>query len=948
MAHSHPVTDMDVYFEIDAITRKIVAKSGKSALIQGDHNSERFSFRLPRIIDGHDMAQCNSVQVHYINVDSTTKEHNADVYEVEDMRVDAESEDFIILSWLISQNATKYDGSLSFLIKFKCVNDGKVDYVWNTSVYTGISISNGIDNGEAVETEYSDILSAWEARLDALEQAESVTSWNDLTDKPFGDDVIVVYGETVFTFSENDETTDLLYIPPIESDKEYIIVCDGKEYTVSVDIDDSMGIVYLGVDEEVPVYVEQFLDWDDSVNGWVCDGNRSNFRLRTWRVENPEYGDHTIGIYQLGGVKTLDEKYIPETIARVEDLGNGTNLIVRSHSKHLYSYSNVSNGGYTLDPNNSNVAAMEDYISIVPGKKYTVSRKPGEGKYFVLAWYDASKVFMAKKTVVEIDQNVGGSYTWTAPEGAYFLRISFPWPEESEAKLEEGSVATPWCHSLEDKARIGKNLIVRAQSVRGVSYSYSTNGEPVSNATDVASMITYIPIIPGKQYTVSRKAGEGDYFALAWYDANKAFIKKSNIATMGVGAAGQYVWTAPVDAYFLRVSFPWDEASEAKLEEGAYATPWCPSVIDEIEQAQLGNGENLIVRAQSISQYSYGATKDGNPAAYSSSVAAMTTYIATAPGKKYTFSRKAGGGNYLAFAWYDASKVFLGNHRITEIESNKEGQYTWTVPEDTYFFRVSFPYPAESKAKVEEGTVATPWCPSITDMNLYSRVRGKHIVYDGTSLTTSDNANGSYPKIIADVTEGTFTNFAKSGAILSSNAVLNSGRHSIVDTLPNLPKDADLYCFEGGFNDYDRNFTLGTYDPDDYTGEVDTSTACGALETIFRYALNNFTGKPVCFVIVHKACRADKVDGVKVPAAITKNNNGDTFKDYHDAFVGICKKYSIPYYDAFEESGLNCWNATQNALCMPDGLHPNETGYRKHYAPKILQMFERVMPIEKI
>ena len=170
MGHTHPVTDMDVYFEIDAVTRKIQAKSGKSALIQGDHNSEVFTFRLPRLIDGHDMSKCNSVQVHYINVDSTTKAQINGVYAVEDMRVDPEDENAVVLSWLISQNATKYAGILSFIVKFMCVDGGAVSYVWNTAIFTGISISNGIDNSGVIVEEYADVLAQWEVRLDTLEQ----------------------------------------------------------------------------------------------------------------------------------------------------------------------------------------------------------------------------------------------------------------------------------------------------------------------------------------------------------------------------------------------------------------------------------------------------------------------------------------------------------------------------------------------------------------------------------------------------------------------------------------------------------------------------------------------------------------------------------------------------------------------------------------------------------
>lgn len=171
MGHTHSVKDTDVYFEIDAITRKILAKSGKSALIQGDHNSERFTFRLPRWVEDHDMEQCNTVQVHFINIGSTAGEQSKDVYDVDDVQADPEDEDYISLTWLISNNATKYAGKMSFLIKFKCVTDGVVDYVWNTAIYEGISVSAGMDNGEAIATEYSDILAEWEQRINDFEES---------------------------------------------------------------------------------------------------------------------------------------------------------------------------------------------------------------------------------------------------------------------------------------------------------------------------------------------------------------------------------------------------------------------------------------------------------------------------------------------------------------------------------------------------------------------------------------------------------------------------------------------------------------------------------------------------------------------------------------------------------------------------------------------------------
>lgn len=172
MALIHQVYDTDAHFKIDPVTRAIKNEStGKNVLIQYDHNSERFTFDLPKLIDGHDMSKSTSVEIHYINIDSADKtKSNADVYPVDDLQISPEDANVVICSWLISQNATQYAGSLNFLLKFKCVDDsGEVVYRWNTAIFTGISVSSGMDNSEAIVEEYSDVLAQWEARIAALE-----------------------------------------------------------------------------------------------------------------------------------------------------------------------------------------------------------------------------------------------------------------------------------------------------------------------------------------------------------------------------------------------------------------------------------------------------------------------------------------------------------------------------------------------------------------------------------------------------------------------------------------------------------------------------------------------------------------------------------------------------------------------------------------------------------
>lgn len=218
-----------------------------------------------------------------------------------------------------------------------------------------------------------------------------------------------------------------------------------------------------------------------------------------------------------------------------------------------------------------------------------------------------------------------------------------------------------------------------------------------------------------------------------------------------------------------------------------------------------------------------------------------------------------------------------------------------------------------------------------------SPISYKTIVYDGDSICHGGRTNGGYARLIAEKVGGMYVNQAVGGGRLVSQSAGHTN-HSIVDNLPNLPTTGDLYCFQGGVNDYWSKSVLGTYSKEDFTGTLDTTTVCGALETIFRYALNTFVGKPVCFVITHKCSGA----------TYNKNTLGDTFEDYRNAMVGICNKYSIPYYDAFSESGLNGWNTVQkNAYTIDaDGTHPTEDGYKRYYVPQLINLFEQIMPVE--
>lgn len=157
MSHLHTVTDSDSHFIVDPFTGVIQNLSGKDSIRQHSHNSERFTFELPRHIEGHDMSTCTAVEVHFINQDEKGSEKHAGLCVLDDLKVvtpeitdpDIEVEDSVTCSWLIDNNATKLAGSLRFQLCFACVENGETVYVWPSAVFDGMKVDPSIFTPEA-------------------------------------------------------------------------------------------------------------------------------------------------------------------------------------------------------------------------------------------------------------------------------------------------------------------------------------------------------------------------------------------------------------------------------------------------------------------------------------------------------------------------------------------------------------------------------------------------------------------------------------------------------------------------------------------------------------------------------------------------------------------------------------------------------------------------------
>ena len=198
----HPVIDEsdDGIFVIDPISRIITlevdgspAYFGGPVLVKGDHNSERLTFKIPKVIEGHDMTTCNLVRIHYIAVDSATSTQYKDAYDVPSSDRAAGENEYLVFNWLVDGNVTRSAGQVSFVVQFACTKEEErtvievdaatgesvtvnktvsiTEYSWSTLPYTELSVSDGITNTkqEAVEfeNEYNSIVTGWHNELSA-------------------------------------------------------------------------------------------------------------------------------------------------------------------------------------------------------------------------------------------------------------------------------------------------------------------------------------------------------------------------------------------------------------------------------------------------------------------------------------------------------------------------------------------------------------------------------------------------------------------------------------------------------------------------------------------------------------------------------------------------------------------------------------------------------------
>ena len=400
MAHIHEVKDTDLCFMIDPVTRQITPQDeSKDTVIQYDHNSEVLSFSIPRIVDGHDMDTCNKIEVHFLNVGET--ETNKGVYIVEEKEV---KNDALIVCWKIAQTATMLKGKIGFLIRFMCVNGRSIDYVWNTAIYSGLKVAEGLDNGEYIVENYVDVLETWKQEIVADLGERVTTDWNEsnvnspayIQNRTHYDGQVIeeVLPTTTIPFRDNSTEQYIFCTFPIIVGNTYVVNYNGIDYTLEA-IADHRGEWVLGrysaYNMDCPFSV---LFVNDEIVGHVAI-------IETYDGAK----DVTLSIHHLkNGVKQLDNKYIKDMYGTTYDIVEVLpETILNGATVHLSNAIDIKTGDTCFVSINNVVSVHTAYESIdnvvlqVP-RKETGNILIGSGKHnYINGGLDGDKISITKK-----------------------------------------------------------------------------------------------------------------------------------------------------------------------------------------------------------------------------------------------------------------------------------------------------------------------------------------------------------------------------------------------------------------------------------------------------------------------------------------------------------------------------------------------------------------------
>lgn len=135
------ISDSEPAIIIDGYKRTLTPEAGFNTQIAvtNDYNTNEITFKCDKIVDGHDLSACNNKAIKWHN--SASNMVGSDKLEM----VKSDDSTFT-LTWRVPPEAATRAGTLRIAICFCDVDDDKIIYKWNSLVYDGLQVAQGMDN----------------------------------------------------------------------------------------------------------------------------------------------------------------------------------------------------------------------------------------------------------------------------------------------------------------------------------------------------------------------------------------------------------------------------------------------------------------------------------------------------------------------------------------------------------------------------------------------------------------------------------------------------------------------------------------------------------------------------------------------------------------------------------------------------------------------------------
>lgn len=190
-----------------------------------------------------------------------------------------------------------------------------------------------------------------------------------------------------------------------------------------------------------------------------------------------------------------------------------------------------------------------------------------------------------------------------------------------------------------------------------------------------------------------------------------------------------------------------------------------------------------------------------------------------------------------------------------------------------------------------------------------SPLEGKNICYLGSSVTYgASSLQESFADYIAKRNNTSFVKEAVSGTTLVTTG---AGGNSYVSRMKKLDRNVkfDLFVVQLSTNDASQNKPLGS------TDSTDTTTVCGAINTIIDYAKVTWS----CPVVFYTNSYYESANYSRMVEAVKE----------------IAIKKEIGVIDLYSDTVFNDITDDQRSLYMADKIHPTKAGYLKWWTPKM-------------